>query len=211
MKVSGLTGGIGTGKTTVARMFESLGAVIVDSDSYAHDCLSKDSNGYKQVVGRYGESVLDAKHEIDREKIAGIVFKDPKEKQWLEQLIHPCVFDRIQQTITRFAEKDGIMIIEVPLLFETGAEQWLRPVIVVTCSEETQIQRIRHRTPGMDDGHILDRVRAQMPTEEKVKKADFVIDNSGSREQTSEQVKKIWASLSMYYEAEKRGSYGPIN
>ncbi len=195
MKSVGLTGGIGTGKTTVAHIFESLGAVIVDSDTFARSCLSKDMDGYKQVLKRYGDKILNSDLEIDRQNIAEIVFKDATERRWLEQLIHPYVFEKIRYEINLRKDKDGIMIIDVPLLFETGADSWLRPVIVVVCSKDTQIKRIQGRTPDMPYEHILERIHAQMPIEEKQKRADFIIDNSNGREQTKEQVESIWHTL----------------
>ncbi len=195
MKIVGLTGGIGTGKSTVAGMFESLGAVIVDSDALARSYLSRGMNGYEQVLKRYGKGILSNNLEPDRLKIAGIVFKDATERRWLEQLIHPYVFEKIRDEINRWKDKDGIMIIDVPLLFESGADNWLRPVIVVVCSMDAQIKRIQSRTPEISYEHILERIHAQMPIEEKQKKADFIIDNSYGREQTKQQVENIWRTF----------------
>ncbi len=195
MKIVGLTGGIGTGKSTVAGMFESLGAVIVDSDALARSYLSRGMNGYEQVLKRYGKGILSNNLEPDRLKIAGIVFKDATERRWLEQLIHPYVFEKIRDEINRWKDKDGIMIIDVPLLFESGADNWLRPVIVVVCSMDAQIKRIQSRTPEISYEHILERIHAQMPIEEKQKKADFIIDNSYGREQTKQQVVNIWRTF----------------
>ncbi len=195
MKIAGLTGGIGTGKTTVAHMFEALGAVIIDSDVIARSYLSRGGNGYKQVVRRYGNDILDSNLEIKRQMIAEIVFKNIGERKWLEGLVHPYVYDRIKEEIGRYINKNGIIIIDVPLLFETGADSWLRPVIVVICNMDARIKRIQRRSPEMAYENIVERMHAQMPIEEKEKKADFVIDNSGSTAETTAQVKKVWDAL----------------
>ena len=195
MKIVGLTGGIGTGKSTVARMFGSLGAVLVDADELARSYLSKGMQGYEQVLRRYGNAILGSDHEPDRQKIADIIFRDSIERKWLEQLIHPYVFTTIAEEMRRHQDQPGVMIIDVPLLFEAGAESWLRPVIVVVCTPEAQIKHIQGRTPDMPYEHILSRIHAQMPIEEKQKRADYVIDNSKDREHTREQVERIWQAL----------------
>ena len=195
MKMVGLTGGIGTGKSTVARIFESLGAVVIDSDVIARSYLSKGMPGYDQIVKRYGKKILNNELEADRQKIAGIIFRDSAERRWLEQLIHPYVFERIREEIHLRKDKDGIIILDIPLLFEAGAESWLRPVIVVVCGRDAQIQRIQDRTPEMPYEHILERIRAQMPIEEKQKKADYIIDNSSGVEQTRMQAEDIWNKI----------------
>jgi dephospho-CoA kinase len=195
MKVVGLTGGIGTGKSTVAQMFESLGAVVIDADVLAKGYLAKGMPGYKEVIKKYGSDVLTNNLDIDRQKLAEIVFKKSDERRWLEQLIHPYVFEKIREEIALRKGEEGILIVDVPLLFETGADSWLRPVIVVSCSKEAQIEHIRNRTPDMSYEHIIDRLKAQMPVEEKQKKADFVIDNTSTLEHTRKQVEQIWREL----------------
>ncbi len=195
MKIVGLTGGIGTGKSTVAQIFGSFGAVIVDSDAIAKAYLSKGMTGYDMVVKRYGSQILDKRLELKREKIAGKVFKNTEERRWLESLVHPYVYERIKYEIENNKDKTGIMIIDVPLLFETGADKWLRPVIVVICDRYVQIKRIRQRNSEMSYEHIIERMHAQLPIEQKQKNADFVIDNSFSIEHTSRQVKKIISEL----------------
>ena len=195
MKIVGLTGGIGTGKSTVAHIFESLGAVVIDSDEIAREYLSKGMPGYEKVVNRYGKKILNKDLEADRQKIAEIIFSDSTERRWLEQLIHPYVFEKIRDEINLRKDKDGIIILDIPLLFEAGANSWLRPVIVVVCSRDAQIKRIQNRTPEMPYEHILERIRAQMPIEEKQKKADFIIDNSSGIEQTKKQAEDIWNTI----------------
>ncbi|MGC8579178.1 MAG: dephospho-CoA kinase [bacterium] len=195
MKAVGLTGGIGTGKSTVAHMFADLGATVIDADSIARLYLAKGMKGYEQVINRYGKEILDDNLEIDRQKVADIVFKNTDERKWLEQLVHPYVFDKIKEEINLKKNRDGIIIVDIPLLFETGTDNWLRPVIVVSCAKNVQVRRLKARTPGMTDERILERIHAQMPMEEKIKRADFVIDNSFSLEHTKEQVEHIWNIL----------------
>ncbi len=195
MKIVSLTGGIGTGKSTVVDIFKSLGALVIDSDVIARSYLSKDAAGYTMVVNRYGRDILDTNSEIQRQKLAEIIFKDAAERKWLESLIHPYVFEQIGHQIGRSMDKEGIMIVDIPLLFEADAEAWLRPVILVTCDRNVQIQRIQKRNPAMSYEHILQRMRAQMPIEQKQKSSDFIIDNSNNIEITTQQVKKIWNIL----------------
>jgi dephospho-CoA kinase len=195
MKIAALTGGIGTGKSTVADIFKSLGALVVDSDAIARSYLSKGMKGYDLVFQRYGKSILDNGSEINRQKLAEIIFKDAEERKWLESIIHPYVFEQIKHEIDIHAEKDGIMIVDVPLLFEAGSDAWLRPVILVTCERDAQIRRIQQRNPEMSYEHIIERMHAQMPIEQKQKSSDFVIDNSKDIENTTKQVRDVWDIL----------------
>jgi dephospho-CoA kinase len=192
MKVVGLTGGIGTGKSTVAKIFESLGALVIDSDKIAKEYLSIGRTGYTEVIKRYGQGILNRHNDIDRYELARTIFKDDEEKKWLEQLIHPYVFKEIRSVIERYKDRKGVIIIDVPLLYETGAENWLKPVIVVACNQDIQIKRIHHRNEELTYKDIADRIHAQMPIEDKLKRADFVIDNSGDFAETALAVNKIW-------------------
>lgn len=199
MKAVGLTGNIGTGKSTVAQMFESLGAIIIDADAIARTYLTKGMKGYEEVIKRYGRKILDQNLEINRQAVAEIVFKDENERKWLEQLVHPYVFQRIHEEISKRNNKKGIIIVDVPLLFETGANSWLHPTIVVFCDKAIQIKRIQDRSPNLSTKHILNRLNAQIPMEKKVTMADFVIDNSFSIKHTQQQVKRIWNELRHVY------------
>ncbi len=203
MKFAALTGGIGMGKSTVADMFRSLGALTVDSDAIARSYLGIGTQGYERVVARYGSDLLDDRREIRRDRLAERIFKDTAERRWLESVVHPYVYERIGQEIEAAREKEGIMIIEVPLLFETKAEAWLRPVILVVCNRDAQIERIRRRMPGLSEENIIERINAQMPIELKQKSADFIVDNAGDIAHTVGQVKDIWNILL------KDGAYEP--
>ncbi|MCL5278246.1 MAG: dephospho-CoA kinase [Deltaproteobacteria bacterium] len=183
------------GKSTVADIFRSLGALIVDSDAIARSYLNKGMEGYERVVEHWGRTILDNDYGIDRGKLAGIVFRDTAERKWLESIVHPYVFGIIGHEIEINRDREGIMIIEVPLLFETNADAWLRPVILVVCGRDAQIERLRRRDPRISYERIADRLRAQMPIEQKQKSADFIVDNSGDVENTARQTKNIWNTL----------------
>ncbi len=193
MKIVGLTGGIATGKSTVAEMFRDLGATIIDADLLARKVVERGAPAYHEIIREFGEGILDLQGNIDREKLGEIVFNDPRARKRLNEITHPRVFDLMQQELKR-AEREGarVVILDVPLLFESGADSWLKPVILVYADAQTQLNRLVERD-GCSAQRALARINAQMPIEEKRKKAQFVIDNRGDLENTRRQVLEILA------------------
>ena len=188
----GLTGGFGTGKSTVAGFFRELGAGIIDADRLARDCLEPDREEYRQAVEEFGEGILKPDGEIDRRALAALVFADPRLRERLNRIIHPTVIRELEEGMEGMAEPVRVAVI--PLLFETGLEDRFDYVAVVEAAGET----VRERTAaarGMSGEEIERRRSAQLPLAEKVRRADFVIDNNGSAGETRRQVEEIWAKL----------------
>jgi dephospho-CoA kinase len=187
----GLTGNIGTGKSTVAWMFTELGVPVLDCDEIAHEALEPHSSIWKAIFERYGSQIMTEDGVVDRATIARIVFQDQDERKFLESLIHPFVRREIEVGMARLA-RDGhaFAIAEVPLLYEAGWENDFDAIIVVRCTEEKEIERCREKF-GMAREETLLRLGAQYTLERKVAAADVVIDNDGPLEETEVQVKRL--------------------
>jgi dephospho-CoA kinase len=196
MIVAGLTGGIATGKSTVAAIFEEAGARLIDADRIAREVVRKGSSAHRDIVAHFGRDVLLGDGEIDRRRLAAIVFNDPAAQRALEDIVHPQVkrdVDRRVDLIGRQAP-EAIVILDIPLLFEAGMQGGLDAVILVYASERLQLERLMARD-GLTEPEALARIRAQMPIESKKALATRVIDNSGSREQTREQTLEVYRLL----------------
>lgn len=191
----GLTGGIASGKTTVGEMFRGLGARLVDSDRITHELLAPGQAVHDAVVGEFGPSVVDREGRIDRRALGAIVFADPSRREVLNRLVHPAVAERQDAFLARAAREDpgGVAIVDAALMIETGSYRRYDRVIVVSCPVEEQRHRLRAR--GLGDAQIEGRLAAQMPLEQKVRVADFVIDNSGDLASTRARVAQVWTEL----------------
>ena len=195
MKVIGLTGGIATGKSTVASMLNRLGAKIIDADQLARKIVQPDQEAWQDIVAAFGTGILREDKTIDREKLRKIVFKDKGARQRLESFTHPRIRALAQQKIQQLAsEGTELIIYEAPLLFENQVHLWLRPVIFVGCDLAIQKQRL-HKRDGLDEREIQQHLEAQMPQEEKRKLADFIIENNSDLEHLEHQVRDLWKKL----------------
>ncbi len=194
--ILGVTGGFGTGKSTVAKYFKRFGAKVIDADKIAQSLLNPGTEVYRKAVDIFGESILKNNKDIDRIKLAGIVFNDNNLLERLNKLIHPEVKKIIKQEILRASEK--IIILDVPLLFEAKLENIVDKIIVVKAGRAEQIQRLCNRSLFTKED-IVKRINAQMSLSDKVRLADFVIDNSGTFDNTNKQVEKLrrvlWKNL----------------
>lgn len=187
--VIGLTGNIGTGKSIVRKMLEHLGAYGIDADAISHRVISKDSPGFRQVIDRFGEKVLDDKGQIDRRKLGEIVFSDPEALIHLENIVHPLVEHAIDSLVKRVAHK--IIVIEAIKLIETHMTDYCDSLWVTFAPTETQQARlIEYRQMNENDARV--RITAQSPQEQKLKKADVVINNVSTFEDTWRQVSAAW-------------------
>lgn len=187
----GLTGNIGTGKSTVAWMFSELGVPVLDADEIAHEALAPHSAVWKSLFERYGKQILDADGIADRTTIARIIFQDPDERKFVESLVHPYVRREIEVRMAKFArEGHNFAIAEIPLLYEAGWESEFDAVIVVRSTEEQEIERCSQKF-GMSREEVLLRLGVQYPLSRKVDAADVVIDNDGPLEETEVQVKRL--------------------
>lgn len=195
MLVVGLTGGIGCGKSTVASVLRELGARVVDADQVAREVLAPGSPVLGKVVERFGPRILRADSSLDRNRLADIVFGDPQALADLNAITHPPIVEMIRQRIEE-ARNEGVqvLVVDAPLLLEAGMEGMVDEVWVVTCTREQQIERLCRRT-GLSPREAEARMRAQMPLEEKMRRADRVIPNEGSLAQLRAEVERHWQDL----------------
>jgi dephospho-CoA kinase len=192
----GLTGSIATGKSTVANILKELGAYVIDADEIAHDALKKTEKPCKQILDVFGSSILDEQGNIDRKKLGSIVFNDEQKLAILESIIHPYVQQRrkeIEESILQ-QDRDAVIIYDVPLLFEKHLENSFDKIIVVYVPKDIQIERLIKRQ-NMAYDEALNLINLQICIEEKKEKADFVIDNSYSLENTKKQVTEVFKKL----------------
>ena len=174
----GLTGGIASGKSSVAALLEKRGCPVLDADCYAREALAQGTSASNAVVARYGERIKkDRTSDIDRAGLAAIVFNDPNERSWLEELIHPIVQQRFDEALRSLPEAP-IVILMIPLLFEAGLEAWCSEIWVVRCTALQQRERLMARN-NCTEAEAMQRIEAQWPIDIKVQRADSVINNSG--------------------------------
>jgi len=192
MKVIGLTGSFGTGKTTVASIFRRLGAEILDADRIAHSVIRKGTTAHRKVVEAFGDGVLTGAGSIDRKKLGRMVFGNKRYVRRLNAIVHPAVIDRIKRGIER--SKKEIVVIDAPLLVEAHLMNMIDKLLVVKASRENQIKRCVKKF-GISKKDVLERIGHQIPIEEKVKMADYIIDNNGKMGETEKQVKRIWEEI----------------
>jgi dephospho-CoA kinase len=186
--ILGLTGGVASGKTTVAAMFKSSGARIIDADTIAHSLLKPDTEVYCQVVKTFGKAVLKKNRALSRKKLGRIVFNDKALRKKLNRIMHPEIIRIIRKKLQ--ALRQGAVVLEAPLLIEAGLTGMVDKLIVVNLSLAKQIKRIQQKTL-LTKEEVFKRIRSQMPLEKKVRLADFIIDNNGTRKQTKKQVMKL--------------------
>ncbi len=192
----GLTGGIASGKSHVSRTFAELGCRVYDSDQIARDVVAPETPGLQRLVEEFGKEILQADRSLDRAKLGALVFGDESKRQRLNQIIHPLIIaeqDRlIQQEEAR--NPDGIIIIDAALMIETGSYKRFDVLIVVYCNREEQLARLMRRN-HLSRAEAEARINSQMATEEKLKYADYVIDSSGSFEQTRAITTEVYKQL----------------
>lgn len=192
--VIGLTGGFATGKTTAANIFKRLGATIIDADEVARSLLTRGTEVYNNVVACFGEDILESDHSINRQKLAQTVFKDQNALARLNRITHPAIINQIEKMIAARDPLDRIIIIDAPLLVEAKMINMIDQLVVVTAKPEVQIQRAIARN-NISPAQVRKRIAAQLPLEEKVSLADFVIDNNASLQTTEDQVARIFGKL----------------
>jgi dephospho-CoA kinase len=200
--IIGLTGNIGTGKSTVARMLADLGAEVIDADRLAHEVMAPHTHEWQRVVERFGRSILRPDETIDRRALGAIVFADPAALRDLEAILHPAVRARIR---ARFAAAERpVVVVEAIKLLEGGLYLEVDAVWVVTATREVQLQRLM-RLRGLTRTEAETRVDAQAPQAEKVARADVVIDNSDGLDYTREQVLAAWRAIEASTAPRRRG------
>lgn len=195
-RIVGITGGFGTGKTTVSELFKCFGARVIDADKIAHKLIRPRTVVYQKIVKVFGEEILRKNKTIDRVKISKSVFDDSKLLKRLNKIVHPAVEKVIKQQVQYNHQK--LLLLDIPLLFEAKLEYLVDKIIVVKTNRRRQFERLLEKTKYNKED-ILKRINIQMPLSDKIHQADFVIDNNGTIEQTKKQVKRIWREISISF------------
>jgi len=195
VKLVGLTGGIASGKSTVAAMLRELGAKIINADDLARAIVQPGKEAWKEIVAAFGTEILRPDRAIDREKLRSAIFEDPQKRKRLDAITHPRIRALAQARAHELAAKgSAIVVYGAPLLFENEAHLWLRPVILVACLDALQRRRLKARD-HLGEAEIEQHLKAQMPLSEKRPLADFVIENDGDLDELKKQVKDVWEKI----------------
>ena len=195
MKVIGLTGGIGSGKSTVSQLLAELGAVILNADEVGHEALKPDSEIWRQVVAAFGRQILTPDGNIDRKKLGDIVFGNPESLSRLNQIMHPRMYNMVKARLEEHCQKGTrVVVLEAPLLLEAGWTLLVDEVWVTTAPETTVLKRLEERT-GLSQAESLIRIRSQLSPAERVKHADVVINTNCDLDELRSKVKKLWQRL----------------
>ena len=189
----GLTGGIGSGKSTVSAILAELGAVVIDADRLAREVVAKGTPGLDRVVEAFGPEILTPEGDMDRAKVGAIVFEDEAKRKALEGIVHPLVFERYAE-LEASAPEDGVVIHDIPLLAESGRADTFDAVLVVDVPTEVQVERLA-RDRGMSRADAEARIAAQTTREQRRAIATYVIDNTGTREDLRQRVTEVFALL----------------
>ena len=194
MLLVGLTGGIGSGKSTAARMLRERDAVVFDADVLAREAVAPGTEGHRAVVERFGADVLAPGGELDREALASVVFADPAARRDLEAIVHPEVRRLFAEGSDAYRDTDRVVVLSAPLLVETGMHSAFDVLVVVAVPVSVQVERLM-RDRGMSEAAVRARIDAQAPLEDKAAVADILLDNEGSPEELARQIDRIWADL----------------
>ena len=197
-KVLGVTGGIGTGKSTVTKMFADLGAETMSADEIAREVLKKGNPAYAEVVNAFGDAVLSEDGDIDRSKLAAIIFADFNKRRALEEIMHPPIIARMRERAESFRKDppaaDAVLVLEIPLLIECGLNELVDEVLLVAAEQETQLSRLTS-SRAMSREDALARIKAQMPLSQKLHRADRVIWNDGTLDVLKRRIEEVWAEI----------------
>jgi len=192
VKVIGLTGGIGSGKSTVSQFLAELGAVIVDADKVGHEAFKPDTEAWREVVAAFGKQILTASGDIDRKKLGELVFGNPESLSRLNQIMHPRIYELVKAQLGEYRGQGvEVVVLEAPLLVEAGWTSLVDEVWVTIASESTVLGRIKGRT-GLSERESLARIRSQLSSEERVKHADVVINTDCTLDELKARVGELW-------------------
>jgi len=204
MLIAGLTGGIASGKSTVAKVFEREGGYILDTDSISREVVEPDTPGWHEVANFFGKEILNQDRTLNRKKLGDIVFSDPRKRKKLETILHPKTCERKNEQIRAIIDRDpqAIIIVAIPLLIEVSSQETVDKVVLVYVSPQVQIERLMQRD-GFSIAEAQKRISSQMPIDSKLKYAHYVIDNEGPLEKTQQAVRSVFKELKEA-EVEKR-------
>jgi dephospho-CoA kinase len=196
MILVGLTGGVATGKSTVAKMFKRCGAILIDADKLAREVVEPGKPAWRAIVKLFGKTVLNQNRSLDRQALGSIVFHNPKKRRQLEHIIHPRVAREQQRLVRRIAKGKprAVVIYEVPLLFEAGVDKRVDKTIVVTADRNTQIARLEKRN-GLSRTEAIRRISSQMPLAKKRRRADYLLDGATLRKTLAKQATHLFRQL----------------
>jgi dephospho-CoA kinase len=194
MLLVGLTGGIGSGKSTVASMLEARGAVVFDADTFARHAIDPGTPGYHQVLEAFGPDVITDEGDIDREALAALVFADLEGRRRLEGIVHPEVARLFQESVEPYRRTDAVVVYTVPLLVEAGLQSAFDVVVAVVADEDSRVVRLA-RDRRMSEDAARARIRAQASEEERRQAAHILVDNGGSMEDLEREVDRVWQDL----------------
>ncbi|HEY1331009.1 MAG TPA: dephospho-CoA kinase [Actinomycetota bacterium] len=194
MLLVGLTGGIGAGKSTVARMLAERGAVVIDADDLARRAVDPGTPGLDRLVEAFGREVLAADGGLDRERMAALAFSDPDARRRLEAVVHPEVARLLAEELQRHLDGDDVVVYSVPLLVERNLGAMMDVVVTVSAGADDRVRRLA-ADRGMDESQVRERMAAQVSDAEREAAADVVLRNDGSLAELEEQVQRLWASL----------------
>ncbi|MCK8828534.1 dephospho-CoA kinase [Natroniella acetigena] len=195
MKI-GLTGGIASGKSTVADYLKELGATVLDADKIAHRLMEPQQKAWRKVVEYFGEEILLPNKQINRNKLGEIIFNNPSAKEKLDQLTHPIIIKEIKERLKELEEKKKIIIVEVPLLIEAGMIELFEEIWLVYLPKELQIERLMARN-DFDYQTAVTRVESQMPLAEKRAFADLIINNNVTEKELKKELKQLWNKINL--------------
>jgi len=192
MKVIGLSGGIGSGKSTVSRFLAELGAVILDADRVGHEALKPDTEVWRELVAVFGRQILTEDGNIDRTKLGEIVFGNPESLSRLNQIIHPWMYDVVKAQLEEYRRQGvGVLVLEAPLLIEADWTSLVDEIWVTVAPEATVLRRLKQRM-GLSESESLARIRSQLSSDERIKRADVVIDTDCSLGELKARVGELW-------------------
>ena len=195
MKVIGLTGGIGSGKSTVSRFLAELGAVIIDADRVGHEALGTSDEVRRELLATFGWQIMTPKGEVDRKKLGEIVFDDPESLARLNQIMHPRMYDMVKAQLEEYRRQGvAVVVLEAPLLIEADWTSLVDEVWVTVADESTVLKRVKEKF-GLSERECLARIHCQLPSEERVKHADVVIDTDCGLDELKAKVKELWQGL----------------
>jgi dephospho-CoA kinase len=199
----GLTGGIASGKSTVARILEELGAKVIDADRVGHELLRRSHPVHQQVVARFGEGILRPDGEIDRKRLGAIVFADQERLRELNVIVHPSMITRVEELAAelRAGHPGAVIVVDAAVIYEAGVADRFAKILVAWCRPEQQIERLMGKS-GLTREDALRRMASQIPSQEKRRRADYVIDCSGSLAETQAQAEALYPELKHLAEAE---------
>jgi dephospho-CoA kinase len=196
MILVGLTGGVATGKSTVAKMFKQCGAIVIDADELAHEVVKPGKPAWREIVKTFGKTVLNADSTLNRRELGAVVFRNQTKRRRLERIIHPRVAREQTRLTKQAARKDphAVVIYDVPLLFEADIDKRVDRTIVVTADQKTQIARLKKRN-GLSRAEAIRRIKSQMPLSKKIHLADIVIDGTRPRQDTVKAIRATYHNL----------------